>query len=298
MATDPDLSFILSDRVVLNVFDKILQNRTVLLKDLVVDVDGNVTTEQVEDAVKTLEAADLIRERQADISDFNSYYVTAQGLMAGRQLTAAPLGLRFATNVAAPLSALAVTVVVSVVFAAIEVPRRSKAELAACVTAPALIYTFLLTIANIATTVLAAPIAARLLPVSSPYFFFISAVVGTFGFESVLRQTNVTVHGNGVLAIKEWLDRSLDQAAAAAIQKQEDAKQELDGKLRAKLLQLPDDEINTMILARLGPGEVAKLDEAAKASGANVKLYKVMRLITVLKPSEARALLKRNQPTS
>jgi hypothetical protein len=98
VATDPDLSFILSDRVVLNVFDKILQNRTVLLKDLIGDVDGDVTTEQVEGAVKTLEAADLIRERQADISDFNSYYVTAQGLMAGRQLHAAPLGFRFAAG--------------------------------------------------------------------------------------------------------------------------------------------------------------------------------------------------------
>ena len=42
---------------------------------------------EVEDAVKVLLDADLIKERSAPIEDFNSYYVTADGLNTARMLS-------------------------------------------------------------------------------------------------------------------------------------------------------------------------------------------------------------------
>jgi hypothetical protein len=186
-----------------------------------------------------------------------------------------------------------VVVGVSILFAAIEVRRGSKAALADCLTASALIYAFLLTIANVVATIIAMPLATRLVSASSPYFFLISAVAGTFGFESVLRETNVTVRGNGILAIKEWLDKSLDQAVASAIERQENTKQEVDQKLQAKLRLLREDEINAMILQKIDAGALAKLDADATASGADSKLYKILQLVALLKRSESRALLKR-----
>ena len=42
--------------------------------------------EQVENAVKVLMDAELIKERSAPIEDFNSYYVTADGLSTAREL--------------------------------------------------------------------------------------------------------------------------------------------------------------------------------------------------------------------
>lgn len=41
---------------------------------------------QAEDAVKVLKDAELIKEKTAPIEDFNSYYVTSEGLSAAREL--------------------------------------------------------------------------------------------------------------------------------------------------------------------------------------------------------------------
>jgi hypothetical protein len=50
--------------------------------------------------------------------------------------------------------------------------------------------------------------------------------------------------------------------------------------------------INTRVLTKMGAGKVEALDIAAKASGADTKLYKIYQLITMLTSNERTALLK------
>ncbi len=70
----------------------VLKNRYVLLKEIreslykKPELQATLNNSKLEDAVKKLKDADLIKERTAPIEDFNTYYVTADGLTAERQL--------------------------------------------------------------------------------------------------------------------------------------------------------------------------------------------------------------------
>jgi hypothetical protein len=92
MALESSLLMLLSDKVIQLVFKEILQNRSVLFKEIFEslakkpELETAMTKFSLEDAVKSLKDADLIKERSAPIEDFNTYYVTANGLSAERQL--------------------------------------------------------------------------------------------------------------------------------------------------------------------------------------------------------------------
>jgi len=92
MAIDPSVVMLLSNNVVKLVFKEVLKNRYVLLKEIreslykKPELQATLNNSKLEDAVKKLKDADLIKERTAPIEDFNTYYVTADGLTAERQL--------------------------------------------------------------------------------------------------------------------------------------------------------------------------------------------------------------------
>ena len=83
---------ILSDDLVKRVFAEILKNRRIEFKELRESLDKTQGLQagsedaELEDAVEKLKQADLIKERTSEIKDFNSYWVTAGGLTAGRKL--------------------------------------------------------------------------------------------------------------------------------------------------------------------------------------------------------------------
>ncbi len=83
---------LLSNDVVKLVFKVVLKNRSVMLKEIreslnrTPELQASLDEVKLEDAVKKLKDADLIKERTAPIEDFNTYYVTANGLTAERQL--------------------------------------------------------------------------------------------------------------------------------------------------------------------------------------------------------------------
>jgi len=87
-----NLVVLFSDNLTKLVFKEILKNRTVLFKDIRDSVQKHrqnsalVDEPHIEKAVNLLKNADLIKERPAVIGDFSSYYVTANGLNAERQL--------------------------------------------------------------------------------------------------------------------------------------------------------------------------------------------------------------------
>ncbi len=67
------------------VFHTVAGARKIALKDLWDSVDGP-TKEQVSASVKQLSKAGLIGEVPASVEDFSTYYVTADGLTAERQM--------------------------------------------------------------------------------------------------------------------------------------------------------------------------------------------------------------------
>lgn len=82
------IAALLSNKVVLQVFKNILEKRSVLFKEILAS-QGQKTGEErerLEDAVKVLKKAELIKERSAPIEDFNTYYITADGLSVAREL--------------------------------------------------------------------------------------------------------------------------------------------------------------------------------------------------------------------
>lgn len=91
----PELLVTLSTPPVRAVFSEIVKNRSVLFRDIrknLLNNDDQIShpsdiDKQIVTAVKVLKDAQLIRETPADIRDFNSYYVTSDGLNAARQLS-------------------------------------------------------------------------------------------------------------------------------------------------------------------------------------------------------------------
>jgi hypothetical protein len=100
----------------------------------------------------------------------------------------------------------------------------------------------------------------------------------------------------GVLTIQNWIEKALNAAAAAAIDQQENFKQDEETRLVAKLMTLTEVEINTRVLHKMGQETVQKLEAAAKASSADTKHYKVLQLVATLTRSESAALLRAKNP--
>jgi len=190
------------------------------------------------------------------------------------------------------LWAVAIAVGLSFLIACIEIPSKSKCQLRACFIGASLFYWSVLSFGNIVTTVLASLAVVKLPANIAPYYFILSAFFGVFGFETILKNTNITMFDRGVLTIQNWIEKALNAAAAAAIDQQENLKREAETRLVNKLMELPEVELNTRILHKLGPETVSKLEAASKASSADAKLYKVLQLVATLTRSETAALLR------
>jgi len=201
---------------------------------------------------------------------------------------------------AAPLSlapteflwAIVIAAGLSLLIACIEIPSRAKSPFRACRNGSTVLYWLVLSFGNIVTTLLASIVVVKLPASLSPYYFLIAAFFGVFGFETVLKNTNITMFDKGVLTIQNWIEKALNAAAASAIDENEKLKEDARNLLVEKLKTLREDEINTRILQRMGPDAVKKLDAEALASSANSKLYKAFQLANTLSPSEAAALLR------
>jgi hypothetical protein len=188
------------------------------------------------------------------------------------------------------LCAEAAAVAFSALMACVEIPNRSKVGLRACGVLPSLFYWLMLSIGNTVATALASIEVVKLPTTLSNVYWLFCAFFGVFAFEVIIKKTNITVLDQGVLTIKDWIDRALNGAAAAAIEQNESQKQKLENSVVEKLLKLAPADVNTQILNKMGPGAVAKLDQAAADSSANAHQYKVLQLVKELSRSEIQAL--------
>ncbi len=113
--------------------------------------------------------------------------------------------------------------------ALVEIPSRAKTNLASCFVAPSLTYVLVLCFGNVITTILAALAVVKMPASLAPYYFLLAPFFGVFGFETVLKNTNITMFDKGVLTIQTWIEKALE--AAAAIDKRDDAKEEAGSRL-------------------------------------------------------------------
>jgi hypothetical protein len=149
--------------------------------------------------------------------------------------------------------ALSIAVALSLLIACIEIPSKSKAQIRACFVVHSFFYWLILSVGNVTTTILAS-LAVVKMPVGlTPYYFVLCPFFGVFGFETVLKNTNVTMFDRGVLTIQNWIEKALNAAAGAAIDQQENIKQEQENKIVAKLMSFSEEDINTRILYKMGP---------------------------------------------
>ena len=92
MSIDPSTFVVLfSNDVTKFVFKEVLKNRSAMFKEIRESLSKKpefsaLDNSTLEETVRKLKDADLIKERTAPIEDFNTYYVTADGLTAERQL--------------------------------------------------------------------------------------------------------------------------------------------------------------------------------------------------------------------
>jgi hypothetical protein len=187
---------------------------------------------------------------------------------------------------------IVIAIGLSVLVALVEIPSRAKTNLGSCFVAPTLTYVLVLCFGNVITTVLAALAVVKLPASLAPYYFLLAPFFGVFGFETVLKKTNITMFDKGVLTIQTWIEKALAAAAAAAIDKRDDAKEVAGSRLEETLMTLSELEINTRVLQKLGPDAVKKLEQSARESSADTKRYKVLQLVAALTRSEAAALMQ------
>jgi hypothetical protein len=169
------------------------------------------------------------------------------------------------------LWAVGIALCLSLLIACIEIPATSKTSLRSCVGILSLFYFAVLSFGNAVTTILASLTVAKLPESLWAYSWVLCPFVGVFGFEAILKNTNVTMFDHGVLTIQYWIEKARDAAAGAAIERQEDIKQGQSEKLFKRIMTLTEIDINTRILNKLGDGIVDRLNTAARSSGADPK---------------------------
>lgn len=190
------------------------------------------------------------------------------------------------------LLAIFIAVCASFVIACIEVPRKSKTSLKACFVLQSLFYFLVLSFGNVVTTLLVSPSVSKLPNSLFSYYFLFCAFFGVFGFETILKNTNITMFERGVLTIQNWIEAALNSAVAAALDKEQSIIHRKRQALVSKFEKLTDQEINTRILNKCGPAEVKKLEADAAKSSADPHLYKVLFLVTKLSSHEAEAMVR------
>jgi hypothetical protein len=187
--------------------------------------------------------------------------------------------------------AIAIAVLLSLVVSMIQIPTRSRTGLRSCLVIQSLVYWIVVAFGNVVTTILASAAVTKLPSGLAPYYFLFCAFFGVFAFEAVLKNTNVTMFDRGVLTIQDWIEKALNAAAAAALDNEETRKRAAENRLVALLMRRREMDINTLVLNTLGAGTVAALDDAARASSADPKMYKILQYVTRLSPAERSALL-------
>jgi DNA-binding transcriptional ArsR family regulator len=87
MALDTATMAVLSAPLIRTIFELVAKERTINFKDLAAQLqEKQIPKEEVSKSLETLKEVSLIKEHPASLEDFNTLYITADGLSAERQL--------------------------------------------------------------------------------------------------------------------------------------------------------------------------------------------------------------------
>lgn len=118
-------------------------------------------------------------------------------------LIADPVTTGAATALPAHLGwALGIAVVFSFVLASVEISMESKRPLLSCLVVPSFLYCCIRAFGNVVATLLASAMVTKIDPGLAAYYFLFAAFFGIFGFEIILKNTNITVFDKGVLTLQ------------------------------------------------------------------------------------------------
>jgi hypothetical protein len=117
-----------------------------------------------------------------------------------------------------------------------------------------------------------------------------AAFLGVFGFQVILTRVNITVFGQGVLTIEDWIAKAQDAAVVRANEILRDARFAEAEIVASRLAKLPIADLNAHVTTHLGATVIKDLEAAALAANANAALLKAQALATQ-KPYEAKAIV-------
>ena len=83
MSFDPSVLVTLYDPKINKILHTIVRQKTARLKDL---VSNDISEEETLRAIEQLKSANLIKESPSPIPDLATYFITASGLLAGREV--------------------------------------------------------------------------------------------------------------------------------------------------------------------------------------------------------------------
>ncbi len=183
----------------------------------------------------------------------------------------------------------------SILIGVIEMMSRSRAALSSCLTSATLTYLLILLVGNVATTMLASVATAdhfsersisavhesthseeqadalekRML--AGPVWFW-WAFIGVFGFEVLLQNVNISMFGQGVLSINDWINKARDNAVGAANENETNGNAQRTMKLAAKLRKVSDADLKAHVISALGTERLAEILASGESSDADLTL--------------------------
>lgn len=185
--------------------------------------------------------------------------------------------------------ALSLAVVMSVLIGGVEVRSQSRAEVKDQFSLNFAIYLLLLSIGNIATTLLAeAATEGQSLPGA---LWFWHAFIGVFAFEALIQNLNLTLFDRGVLSISDWITKARDNAVAKAVENNATRGRDEAQAIAEKLRGLPEAELRTYAGQHLGADRTTELADKAVANGADLNLAIALALAHE-SSEEAKAIAK------
>ncbi|HXF84350.1 MAG TPA: hypothetical protein VNK49_03095 [Anaerolineales bacterium] len=81
---DVDVALLLGEEANRQVFNQILKNRKVQLREL---IETGYSRERIKKVLTNLKKYNLIGEKASTFDEFNTYYITAEGLQIGRKIS-------------------------------------------------------------------------------------------------------------------------------------------------------------------------------------------------------------------
>lgn len=196
--------------------------------------------------------------------------------------------------------AIGIAIVLSILLGLIQVNDEAKKRYSSSLLIPhTYFYLFIVVFGYVVSTLLAATMLTFLPPSLAPFYFLFAVFFGVFGFEIVIKHTNITIFDNGVLTFQDWIKKARTGAAGATIEKDVERNDIATGKMAVRLSKVDETLLNTFALhsipASSGTNIIQDLNMRAVANDADQRLYKAYAVVTAVSRSTVEAFLHANR---